>query len=72
MSKMSRTEQDTEQAFEDLERSLEDLRRALVRDFALGTLFMTGEIPGIVRRARQDYARFRELGLEVEALLAEA
>ena len=50
-----------EQAFDDVEGALEELRQALGRDFALGTLIMAGKALTIVRSARRDYARFREL-----------
>ena len=52
--------QNVEQAFSDLESAFEDLRQAPVRDFALGTLLMTGKALMSVRAARRDYAEFQK------------
>ena len=54
--------QNLEQAFSDAERAIEELERELKREFALGTLIMAYKALAIVRSARRDYAKFRQLG----------
>ena len=63
MAEKQRSEQEVEQAFEDLESAFEELMKALGREFALGSMFMTGKALEVVRRARLNYARHREYEL---------